>query len=86
MYVQRNIEPSSPNHCCRAKAKSITYSECVFVALSILYAVRIRPILIYSLSGSIIVFMLHVINGTIFGRKKIIEHEMRVLMFSTNFI
>ena len=29
MYVQRNIEARSRNHCCRWKAVSITYSECV---------------------------------------------------------
>ena len=29
-----------PNHCCSGTAKSITYSECVFVVLGILYAMR----------------------------------------------
>jgi len=33
MLVLRNIEARSYNHCCRGKALSITYSECVFVAL-----------------------------------------------------
>jgi len=33
MYVYRNIEGLSRNHCCSGKAKSITYSEGVFVAL-----------------------------------------------------
>ena len=35
MYVQRNIKTCSCNHCCRGKATSITYCECVFVALGI---------------------------------------------------
>ena len=31
MYVQRNIEARSSNHCCTGKAISIRYSECMFV-------------------------------------------------------
>jgi len=33
MYVQRNIEKVSCSHCCCRRAISITYSECVFVAM-----------------------------------------------------
>ena len=33
MYVRRNNEGRSRNHCCDGKTISITYSECVFVAL-----------------------------------------------------
>jgi hypothetical protein len=32
---KRNIEARSWNHCCRGKAISVTYSECVSVALII---------------------------------------------------
>jgi hypothetical protein len=35
MYVLLNTEARSYNHCCSEKAMSITYSECVFVALGI---------------------------------------------------
>jgi hypothetical protein len=35
MYVLRNIEGRSWNHCSRGKAMCITYYECVFVALAI---------------------------------------------------
>jgi hypothetical protein len=35
MYVWRHIEELPLNHCCFGKAMSITYSECVFVALFI---------------------------------------------------
>jgi hypothetical protein len=32
MYVQRNNEARSPNHCCSGNAINITYSECVLIA------------------------------------------------------
>ena len=35
MYVKHNTEDCSCNHCCSGKAMSITYSECVTVALDI---------------------------------------------------
>jgi len=35
MYVYRNIERRSCNHCCSGKAVRITYSERMFVALGI---------------------------------------------------
>jgi len=38
MYVKRNTEAPSRNNCCRGKV-SITYSECISVALIILYIV-----------------------------------------------
>jgi len=53
----------------------------VFVALSIQSPVRMRHMVIYSLSGSIEFFY----NGPIFEKKKIIEQEMCVVMSSTTF-
>jgi hypothetical protein len=41
----------SCKHCCHAKTKSITYSECVFVALSIEHEMHVRHIAICSLLG-----------------------------------
>ena len=35
LYVQRNIETRSRNHCCRGKAMSIRYYECVFCNLAL---------------------------------------------------
>jgi len=32
VYVLRNIEARSRNHCCSGKAMSVRYCECVFVA------------------------------------------------------
>ena len=59
MYVYRNIQERSCNSCCIGKAISIIYSECVFVALGILRAMRVRHIVIYGLPRSTIFF--HVI-------------------------
>ena len=39
-----NIDERSRNHCCGGKAVSTTYSECVFVALNIQRARRMRRI------------------------------------------
>ena len=48
MYVQRNIETRSRNHCYRGKSISITYSEYVSVDLRIQHAKRMRRIILLS--------------------------------------
>jgi hypothetical protein len=60
MYVYRNTEAPSRNHCCHGKAISIICSECVFVALSIQHAMRMRHVVICGLPGPIIFF--HVVS------------------------
>ena len=55
------------NHYCRAKARSITYSECVFVALIIQHAKRIRRFILSSLAHQAEPHYL--INYKIFGGK-----------------
>jgi hypothetical protein len=40
-----NIEVHSRNHCCRATAIIITFSECVSVALVIHHAMRMHSII-----------------------------------------
>jgi hypothetical protein len=61
MYISRKTETRcSRNHCYHAKANSITYSECVFVALGIQHEMRLRHIVICGLCGSTI--FLHVIS------------------------
>ena len=50
MYVQRNIEVRSCNNCCSGKAVSIAYSECVFLALGIQHAMRMRRIILSSVA------------------------------------
>jgi len=59
----------SCNHCCRGKAISIPYSECVSVALLIQHAKRMHRIFIYNLTLPILSHYL--IKDAIFGKKKI---------------
>jgi hypothetical protein len=60
----RNIEAPSWNHCCSGQAISITYAECVFVALGIQRAMRMHRI-ICGLPDSKLFFSHYLINGTI---------------------
>ena len=55
-YVQRYNEAHSFNQICSGKVVSITYSECVFVAVVIQRAMRLLHIVICCLFGSIIFF------------------------------
>ena len=48
MYVWRNTEARSYNHCCSGRAISVTYSECVSIALIVQPAKRMRPIILSS--------------------------------------
>jgi hypothetical protein len=61
MYFLCNFDARSHNPCCRGEAISITYSECVFVALVIQHAKRMRRIIVIcGLSGSTIFF--HIVS------------------------
>jgi hypothetical protein len=64
----------------RRKALSITYSECVFVALGIQHAMRMRHIVNCALPGSTIFF--HKSHQRHDFRKKVTEHKMRGFFLS----
>ena len=48
MYVKRNIEARPSNHCCRGKARIITRSECISVALVIKHEKLMRLVIFSS--------------------------------------
>jgi len=84
---QCTYEARSCNHCCYGKAISITYFVCVFVTLVVQYAMSMRimstvpyPTLHY--------FQYYLIKARFFflKKKKVIEHKMCVLIFSTTFV
>jgi len=86
MCVYCNTGALSCNNCCSGKAVNITYSgcACVFVALVIQHAMRMRHIAVCGLSGYTILFYV-LLKGMIFGNK-VIEYKMCVLIFSTLFV
>jgi hypothetical protein len=80
MYIKRNIEERSCNHCCRGNVMSIIYSERVFVALGIQHAMRMRRIVICGLSGSTI--FVHITQTARFFGKKRLLNIKRMFLFS----
>jgi len=93
MYVWRNVEARSCNHCCNVKAITITCSECVSLSVCVCVCVcvcRLRysacnaraP---YYRPWSVRIYKMFphcLINSTIFG-EKVTKHKMCVLIFST---
>jgi hypothetical protein len=66
-----NNEARSCNDFCSGKAINIIDSECVFVALGIPYAMRMRHIVIYGMCGSKVYF--HFISSTAPFKKKLLN-------------
>jgi hypothetical protein len=72
MYVKRNTETHACNNCCSGKTISIIYSECMFVALGIQHAMRMRRIIMSSVACPGVLFFPHYLtNGTICEKKSI---------------
>jgi hypothetical protein len=83
MCKQCNTDARSCKHCCTEKAMSITYYECVFVALVIQHAMC-TPHIVMSPAR---LYNTYLINGMMFERKTgVFEHKISVLIFSTTFI
>ena len=86
MYVWRNIEARSRNHCCSGKAISITYCVCLLPYLSSIQSAcallcrQLWPVPLYH------IFPHYLINGTIFGGKKKLMNVKCVSTFSTTFV
>jgi hypothetical protein len=68
-YVERKIEARSCNYCSSRKAVSITQCECVFVALGIQHAMRVRHIVICDLPHATIFFHIISQNERLSGKK-----------------
>jgi len=63
LCTYKRNEARSCNVCYSGKAMSISYPECVFVALVVQHAMRMRHIVICSLPRSTIFF--HIISQTV---------------------
>jgi hypothetical protein len=63
---------------------NITYTGCVSIALGIQHAMRIRHIVFCALSGSTEFFRIISYRARFFEKKKVIDLNIRVLIFSAN--
>jgi hypothetical protein len=74
LHVYRNMQTCSVNHSCSVPAISITYSECVFLALVSQHAMRIRLIILSSVARPAVQYfftLLH--NGHDFRKNKLLN-------------
>jgi hypothetical protein len=85
MY-KRNIVARSRNHCCIVKTVSITCSECVFVALVIQHAMRMRQFVLPSVTCSSLLYFCTLSHKRDDFRENVSEYKMCVLNFSTTFV
>jgi hypothetical protein len=76
-----NNETRSCNHFCRGKALSITYSNCVSVALVIQHAISIILPFVAGLSAT----FFYIISKRHYFRKRLLNVKC-VLIFSTRFV
>jgi hypothetical protein len=79
------MDARSRNHCCRAKVISITYSECVSVALVIQHAKRTHRIIL-SVACPALPYFSTLSHKRHDFREKVIKHKICVLLISTTFV
>jgi hypothetical protein len=85
MY-ERNTEARSRNHCCRGKAVSPTYSECVPVGLFPQRAKRMRHVILSPVACPAVQYFCTEFHKRHDFREKVIEYKICVLNFSTMFV
>ena len=80
-----NIRARSRNNCCRARAISITYSECVSVTSDIQHAMRMHPIISPYVACLVLPHFFSTLSHKRydFRKKKFTEHKIFVLSFYT---
>jgi nitrogenase molybdenum-iron protein alpha/beta subunit len=86
MYVQHNTEERLCNNCCHGKTISITYSECMSVALVIQHAKHMCHIILSPVACQTLQYFSTLCHKWQNFWKTVIEHKMCVLIFSTTFI
>ena len=80
-----NIEARSRIHCCSVETIIVTYSESVFVALSIQQTKSRNHIVISGLSGCTVFFSHYLMHGTFF-ETKILNAECVFLIVYIHFV
>jgi len=86
MHVQTNIKGRSRNHCCRIKAISITYSDCVYVALDTQHAMYMRCIILSTVACVVLPYLSTLFHKRHDFMEEVIGHKICVLIYSTTLV